>query len=277
MLLIIILIFGPIIYLIVSCVIDSISYKVNINIRKKYYGEAEITFFTLCKDDNISKEDIMLLFISQLKKYRQKYYNIEYVIFSDKEEQNYAWSIRTTKQTFGWGIIYNIQFNFSNGMVYLSFSNNQFSYGEKVSLDYYLFGRDFGTMFIESTLNTCRDEAKIIWKMNGMKPEEDLPFNYIPLSGNNRSSSNSNGTKRQKEEKSSHENATQFGLISFYRNLLGLKLHFSHDELKKSYRKAIGKYHPDRYGTSSPRDRENAEMLMKQVNDAYETLKGIAV
>ena len=40
---------------------------------------------------------------------------------------------------------------------------------------------------------------------------------------------------------------------------------------------AIGKYHPDKYGTSSPRDRENAERLMKQVNEAYEALKDKAV
>jgi DnaJ-class molecular chaperone len=53
-------------------------------------------------------------------------------------------------------------------------------------------------------------------------------------------------------------------------------LHFSHDELKKCYREAVGKYHPDRYGSSSLRDRENAEMLMKQVNEAYEKLKVFA-
>jgi preprotein translocase subunit Sec63 len=98
--------------------------------------------------------------------------------------------------------------------------------------------------------------------MNGRKPAKYSPFNYIPLSESYRSS---------------QEDSSQFDPASFYRNLLGLKLHFTHDELKKSYREAIGKYHPDRYGASSPRDRENAEMLMKQVNEAYEKLKKIAV
>jgi len=256
------LIFGPIIYLIVSCVVDSISDKANEIKRKKYHGEEEISFFTTYNNDNISNEDIMFIFTSQIKKYRQYYFTIDYKVLNDKEKQEHAWSINTTKQTFGWGIIYNIQFRFSNGWIQLFFSNSEFSSGGKSSLRYYLAEYNFGAIFIESTLNTCRDEAKIIWKMNGMEPAGNLPFNYIPLSGSTRSSS--------------HENTTQSDLVSFYRNLLGLRLSFSHDELKKSYREAVGKYHPDRYGSSSPRDRENAEMLMKQVNEAYEKLKEIA-
>jgi hypothetical protein len=259
---IVFLVIGPFIYLIVSVIVDSISDKANEIKRKKYYGEEELIHISTYQNNNISNEDIMLIFNTQIKKYKQHYFNIGYKLFDKKDKQNYAWTIKTTKQTFGWGVIYNIQFHFSNGWVYLSFSDNQFISGEKRAQKYYLFGYDFGTTEIENTLNTCRDEAKIIWKMNGREPTKYSPFNYIPLS---------------ESYESSQGNTTQFDLESFYRNLLGLKLHFSHDELKKSYREAIGKYHPDRYGTSSPRDRENAEMLMKQVNEAYENLKKIAV
>jgi len=273
--LIIFLFVGPIVYLVVSCIGNSISYEVQKAKRKKYYGEKELICFTTYNNDNITNEDIMLLFLTQFKKYKQSQFNIDYKVFNGKEKQNYAWSIRTTKQTFGWGIIYNIRFHFSNGWVYLSFSDNEFYSGDKISFPYYMEGCDFGTMIIESTLIACRDESRIIWKVNGMEPGEYLPFNYIPLLDSNRSSSNSNRTKKQKE-KPSHENTTQSDLLSFYRNLLGLKLRFSQDELKKSYRDAVVKYHPDRYGSSSPRDRENAEMLMKQVNEAYEKLKEVA-
>ena len=271
--LIIILFIGPIVYFIVSCIRDSISNELKEANRNKYYGEERLIYFTTYNNMNVTKEDIMLLFISLLKKYKQRHFIIEYSIFNDKEDQNCAWAIKTTKQTFGWGIVYNIRFFFSNGYVHLSFSNSQFFSGEKVSFEYYMDKMDFGTKFIESTLNTCREEAEIIWKINGMKSKGNLPFDYISLSDNNKSSSN--GTKKQKE-KSSQENTSQIDIISFYCNLLCLKLHFSHDELKKSYREAVGKYHPDRYGSSSPRDRENAEMLMKQVNEAYEKLKEIA-
>ena len=273
--LIIILLISPIVYLIVSGISDSVSDNVKEANRKKYHGEELLSFFITNDKENISKEDIKLLFDSFLKKYKRSYFMIEYNIFNDKEEQNGIWAIKTTKQTYGWAIIFNILFIFSNGYVRLSFSNNEFLTAEKASLKYYLGGMDLGTGIIENTLNTCRDEAKTIWKINGMNIEEDLPFDYIPLSGSNRTSSNGNGNKNQKE-KSSQGNTTQIDLISFYRNLLGLKLRFSQEELKKSYREAVGKYHPDRYGTSSPRDRENAEMLMKQVNEAYEKLKEVA-
>jgi curved DNA-binding protein CbpA len=259
---IIFLVFCPFIYLIVSIIADSISDRANEIKRKKYYGEEELIHINTYQNNNISYEDIMLIFNTQIKRYKQIYFNIDYKLFNKKNEQNYAWSIKTTKQTFGWGVIYNIRFHFSNGWVYLSFSNNQFMSREKRAREYYSFRYDFGTAEIENTLKTCRDEAKIIWKMNGREPAEYTPFAYIPLSENYRAS---------------QEDTTQFDPASFYRNLLGLKLHFSHDELKKSYREAIGKYHPDRYGASTPRDRENAEMLMKQVNEAYENLKKIAV
>jgi len=277
------LIIGPIVYFIVSCISDSISYKVKEAKRKKYYGKEELTYFTTYHNNNITKNDIMGLFILQLKKYKQHYFNIEYKVFNDKKDQNYAWSIETTKQTFGWGIVYNIRFNFSNGWVYLSFSNKEFYSGDKISSYYYLEGYDIGTSVVERTLSNCRDAAEIIWKVNGMKSEGNLPFDYIPLSCSNRTSTTTSGTTTQKEnsshgttkqkENSSYGNTTQIDLISFYRNLLGLKLRFSQEELKKSYREAVGKYHPDRYVSSSPRDRENAEMLMKQVNEAYEKLK----
>jgi hypothetical protein len=275
---IVFLIFGPFIYLIVSIIVDPLSDKANEIKRKKYYGEEELINISTYNNKNISNEDIMLVFNTQLIKYRQRYFNINYKIYNDKKEQNYAWKIETTKQIFGWGVIYNIRFHFSNGWVKLLFSDKKFTSKENSSLEYYLFGHELGTSYIENTLRICRDEARMMWKMNGKVPAEYLPFNYIPLSANNRSSSNHNRNKNHnREKKSSREKTTQSDLVSFYRNLLGLRLRFSHDELKKSYREAIGKYHPDRYGASSPRDRENAEMLMKQVNEAYEKLRKIAV
>ena len=62
-------------------------------------------------------------------------------------------------------------------------------------------------------------------------------------------------------------------MISFYRKILDLKLNFTQGELKTAYRRAAEKYHPDRYTSASSRDRENAETLMKQINEAYEILK----
>jgi len=252
------IILGPIIYLIA----DYILYEVKEIKRKKYYKEEELIHISTYNNKNISNEDIMLTFNTQMIKYKQHYFNIVYELYDKKEDQNYAWTIKTTKQIYGWGVIYHIQLSFSNGWVHLFFSDKIFKSGDDFSLEYYFLGRDYGALYIENTLKTCRDEARMMWKMNGRAPVEYLPFNYIPLSEGG---------------KPSQEKAPQIDLVSFYRNLLGLKFRFSHEELKKSYREAVGKYHPDRYGASSPRDRENAEMLMKQVNEAYEKLRKIAV
>jgi len=272
---------GPIIYFFVSIIVDSISDNINEYKRKHYYKEEEIINISTYNNNNITPNDIMLLFISQIKMHRSHYFVINYKVYNDKNEQNYAWSVRTKKQIHGWGIIYNIRFHFSNGWFALSFSDDEFISGGKSSQKYYLCGYDFGTDDIEKTLDICKEESRIKWKMNGREPKENFPFNYIPLtdevsSSNNTSygtSSNNNKKNKKKEEKSTYENTTKSDLLSFYRNLLGLKLKFSREELKKSYQDAVKKYHPDRYGTSSQRDRANAEMLMKQVNEAYEKLK----
>jgi hypothetical protein len=271
---------GPIIYFLVSFIVDSVSDKRKRSKWKKYYGEEEIIYVTTYNNNNITPNDIMLLFSYQFMQHIDSYYIIKYKVYNDKREQNYAWSVKTTKQTYGWGIIYNIRFHFSNGWVYLSFSDGKFISNGQSSHMYFSpdYSINLGTGDIDRILDVCREESKIKWKMNGREPKGNLPFNFIPLSNNasNGTSSNSNKTNKKKEEKSSYESTIKSDLLSFYRNLLGLKLKFSREELKKSYQEAVKKYHPDRYGTSSQRDRANAEMLMKQVNEAYEKLKAVA-
>jgi len=258
---------GPIIYMIVDYIIDSVSDKIK---EIKRCGIQELLYITTYKNNKINENDIIRLFISQSKKYAQYYYYLDYVVYDEKEKQNYAWSIKTIKHTYSGGIIYDIKFYFSNGYVNLAFSNSSFSLRGQTSKKY------FDSSDIEKILDTCKDEARIKWKMNGKEPKENLPFNYIPLSEGDMASKESKD-ENGKEDKSSYTNTAEFDLLSFYRNLFGLKLCFSGEELKKSYLAAVKKYHPDKYSSSSRRDRENAEMLMKQVNEAYEKLKKVAI
>jgi hypothetical protein len=65
--------------------------------------------------------------------------------------------------------------------------------------------------------------------------------------------------------------------FSLYRNLLGLGPRFTGEELKTAYRNNATLYHPDRYALASLNDRQNAEDLMKKVNEAYERLKPAAL
>jgi hypothetical protein len=266
------LIIGPFIYLIVSNIVDSISGKIKKVNNKKLYGEEEIINVTTYQNDNITEDDIMHFFKSQIIKYIQKYFIIKYNIYTDKEKQNYTWSVKTTKQTYGWGTVISIQFHFSNGWVNIKFSSSGFSSGGQSSKDYFLSSSPLhGDVMIERELDFCWEEARIKWKINGREPKNDLPFNFYSLLAHL--------TGKQKKfdwGKSSDENSSEADLLSFYRSLLGLKLRFSQAELKNAYHEAVVKYHPDRYGASSSRDRENAETLMKQINEAYENLKKIA-
>jgi hypothetical protein len=75
----------------------------------------------------------------------------------------------------------------------------------------------------------------------------------------------------------SQKNVPSADLISFYRNLLGFRINFTRNELKSAYHEAVAKFHPDKYTTTEARNMENAEILMKQINEAYEVLKKITV
>ena len=271
--LIIIIFLGPILYPVISLIYDSVSDKVKEISHNRYYGLKELLYVTTYQNSNISEKDIMNLFTAQIKTYRQQYYCIKHEVYTNKDQQNYAWSVKTNKNVFGWGEIYNIQCHFSNGYVYLSFSDSQFSSDGKSSSQYYVYGRDLGTGAIEKTLEICRENAIIFWKMNGREMDDDLPFNYTPLSGKPRLSSRKTTGEQTKKQSSYQDNSARPDLLAFYRNLLGLKLRFTQAELKNAYLDAVKKYHPDKYGSSSKRDRDNAEMLMKQVNEAYEKLK----
>ena len=289
------LFFGlPILWVLKLIIIDPISDKIKDSVEKeeksRHFGEEIITNITTFQNKNISEEDIIVLFNSQRKNYICHYYTCEHKVYSEKDKQNYAWRLKTRKNTYGWGIIYNIELYFSNGWFILKFSDSKFDSGNISSEEYYFYGCS-ADYKVDEELKNCMEEAKIMWKSNGREPDSYLPFNIFSIDNKSKTSStsnndnerkksktsssnnSSNSKKKESEKTSSNETSYTPDLIAFYRNLLDLKLRFSQDELKTAYRKAVEKYHPDRYGAASLRDRENAETLMKQINEAYDTLK----
>ena len=283
------LLFGsPVIYFIYLLVrliiVDPIADSIEKSHNKRHYGTEELINITTYQNSNISTEDIMYTFLSQCKLHRQRYFLCDYKVYNGSNEQNYAWSIRTTKETYGWGFIVHIRFHFSNGWLRFSTSPKNFSTAGVTSSESTLYFDNYRTRIeiafnhLENLLITCRDEAIITWKKYGKNVQDNLPFNFYSIANDANSSYNSSSGKKKKKTSSNKNSANTNPpeLITFYRNLLGLKLHFSSEELKFAYRAAIKKYHPDSYGSSSPRDRANAEILMKQINEANEYLKRIA-
>ena len=114
-------------------------------------------------------------------------------------------------------------------------------------------------------------------KKTGLEEEADLYFcqNKMDDQDLNQIKSFFEPAKKNRSNYKSNDMSSST-MTAFYRNLLGLKLQFTNAELKTAYRESVVKYHPDTYGASSSRDRQNAETLMKQTNEAYEVLKRMA-
>ncbi len=57
-----------------------------------------------------------------------------------------------------------------------------------------------------------------------------------------------------------------------YYEILGVSKGASETEIKKSYRKAAMKYHPDRFSSASDAEKKDAEEKFKEINEAYQVL-----
>ena len=57
-----------------------------------------------------------------------------------------------------------------------------------------------------------------------------------------------------------------------YYEVLGISKGASEDEIKKAYRKAAMKYHPDKFSNASDKEKKEAEEKFKEVNEAYQIL-----
>ena len=57
-----------------------------------------------------------------------------------------------------------------------------------------------------------------------------------------------------------------------YYEVLGINKNSSDSEIKKAYRKAAMKYHPDKFASASENEKKDAENKFKEINEAYEIL-----
>ena len=60
-----------------------------------------------------------------------------------------------------------------------------------------------------------------------------------------------------------------------YYEVLGVSKSAGESEIKKAYRKAAMKYHPDKFANSSEAEKKDAEDKFKEINEAYEILSDV--
>ena len=57
-----------------------------------------------------------------------------------------------------------------------------------------------------------------------------------------------------------------------YYEVLGVDKNASEDDIKKAFKKAAMKYHPDRFANASDAEKKDAEEKFKEINEAYQVL-----
>lgn len=72
-----------------------------------------------------------------------------------------------------------------------------------------------------------------------------------------------------KQEKEKYSNGYSKDNPNRYYAILGVNKNITKDELKKVYYKLVKKYHPDKFENSSKKEKEKAENMMKDINEAY--------
>ena len=57
-----------------------------------------------------------------------------------------------------------------------------------------------------------------------------------------------------------------------YYEVLGVDKNASEDDIKKAFKKAAMKYHPDRFANATDAEKKDAEEKFKEINEAYQVL-----
>jgi len=135
----------------------------------------------------------------------------------------------------------------------------------------------------ESALDLCTNNAQESDNDDDDDDDYDDSRSRRSSTKSNRSSSNtslSTSTKAQKQEIKKKLQHAQVQMKrckqkDFYKILSLSKQNATQDQIKKSYRKAALKWHPDRHANSSEEKKKEAEVIFRDVNLAYEVLSDV--
>jgi hypothetical protein len=124
---------------------------------------------------NLREKDIASFFRNTVNRYlaNAKYYSIWYNVFFNKNEQNYAWGCNVEKNTFSWGVVYDINLFTLNGRFTISTSNTPFKTGQESSREIITFEKNttgWGRIceYINDNILAFMNETGIALRKNGL-------------------------------------------------------------------------------------------------------------
>jgi hypothetical protein len=125
--------------------------------------------------NNLRERDIASFFRNTVNRYlsNAKYYHVSYDVSFNKNEQNYAWKCIIVKETFRWGVVYDIKLYTLNGVLTISTSNVSFTVGQENSREIITFERNsvgWGRIcqYINDNILAFMNETAIALRQNGL-------------------------------------------------------------------------------------------------------------
>ncbi len=112
-----------------------------------------------------------------------------------------------------------------------------------------------------------------ILKANSIKPNEKEPLNIDDLFKEYEERSDKGYYNKTNNEEKQHNNENKYKPHSVskekkYYDVLELPENSAFEEIKKSYKKLMKKYHPDKF-PNDDKKRDAAQNLAQQINEAY--------
>jgi len=125
---------------------------------------------------SLTNDDIMKSFVSEVRTYLQRYDNfdsyflVNYEVYQEKGDQNYAWSTSTDENKYQWGTVYTINLYVSNAKFWIVFCNKSFKSGGQdanqiVTTRAETVGGNKIRSHIIETLISMFNESKMVLKM----------------------------------------------------------------------------------------------------------------
>jgi hypothetical protein len=101
---------------------------------------------------------------------RSNHYLCDYEVYTDKNKQNYSWSLYVYQNTYNWGTVFTITFHISNGVFRLKCADTAFKYNGVSADEFFSFdtgtaGRSRVCFNIVNSYQAFIQESKMALKM----------------------------------------------------------------------------------------------------------------